>query len=757
MGRLGSIRLAILFLSLFVTGLVGCGGSSTPAGPPLAASIKLTPATASIELGSTLQLTASALGSNQQAIAIAFAYQSSNPQVLTVANNGLACAGSWDSLVAPAVCTPTGVGIAQVTASASGTTSAPVTVYVHQHIDQVTNMAVSPLPGALLPGPSGCLTVDTASVTTAQSRIYQAKALSQGMDITSTVGPITWTAVNSQVATTSTTAAGLLPGQMQATAKTPGLTQIFASVGNNNSNPLDFSACAVQSISLTVGTSNTTIISGSKGSSSTINATVVDIANNLLGNIPLTWSSTQPAVATAPANTAASVTVSGANVGGTSITASCIPPGCNSGFSPLQAIYPPTPITVTYTAGTGTTATSFPAFATTTNPQCDPANNCTPVLVQISGSPPTATAAATLPSIPNSLRSTLTGDRIYLGSDKGLMQVNPTANPVTVTNFATVTGKVLAISPSGGKVIVADTAPVTASHAAKQIFVFDTTTNSSFSFLLDPNVASAVASFSPDNLKAFIAVTIQPTGGAASGILYVYSTQAALQTIPLSAPASDVAFLPDGAFGYLAEPSGLSYLATCDVPSSIPTPTNPPVAGGSTAIHPLSNLVDPSSGSPDEMGFITLVPPNVEIVTSVVTGSGCIPAIPPGTLAVSNTAAGTFNLGQGTFTPVDFLVSTDGQKAYVLIQNQASVVAFDIPGKTISSMALVGTPAPLAGNLTPDGLTLYVAANDNNVHVIDTVVGGDVQQVVIPPSTLCSVASGAPPSGCSPDLLLVRP
>jgi hypothetical protein len=749
MGRLGSMRLAILVLTGFIPGLVGCGSSGPPAGPPLAASIKLTPTTASIELGSTLQLTASALGSNQQAISISFTYQSTNPQVLTVANNGVACAGSWDSLTAPAVCTPTGVGTAQVTASASGTTSAPVTIYVHQHIDQLTVASIPPPPGSLIPfPPTKCLTSNPANVTYAHNQTYQATAISQGMDITSTVGPISWTAVNSQVATTSTTAAGLLPGQMQATAKTPGITQIFASAGGTNSNPVDFNACPVQSIALTVGTSNSTIITGSKGSSSTINATVIDIAGSVLGGVPLTWSSTQPAVATAPASAAASATVSGANVGGTSITASCIPPSCNSGFSPLQAIYPPSPVAATYIAATGTTTASFPAFATTTNPQCNPTNNCTPVLVQISGSPLTATAAAGLPAIPNSVRSTLTGDRIYLGSDKGLMQVNPTATPATVSSFATIPGKVVAISPSGSKVIVADTAPITPSHPAKQMFVFDTTTNSPFSFLLDPNAASAVASFSPDNLKGFIAVTIQPPGGAASGILYVYSTQAALQTIPLSAPATDVAFLPDGAFGFLSEAAGLSYLATCDQPNS--TTSTPSTAPASLAIHALSNLPDANS-LPDAMGFITLAPPTVEIVTWGVTGTGCA-------LSANNPSPpASFNLGQGTFTPVDFLVSTDGQKAYVLIQNQASVVVFDIPGKTISSIALVGSPAPLAGDLTPDGLTLYVAGNDNNVHVIDTVTGGDVQQVLIPPSTLCSVTSGAPPSGCSPDLLVVRP
>jgi len=110
MGRLESGRSAFLFFVLIlVAGLLGCGGSSKPAGPPLPASIRLAPTTASIELGSTLQLIPTALGADQRPITISLTYQSSNPQVVTVANNGSLCAGSWDSLAAPVVCTPQGV------------------------------------------------------------------------------------------------------------------------------------------------------------------------------------------------------------------------------------------------------------------------------------------------------------------------------------------------------------------------------------------------------------------------------------------------------------------------------------------------------------------------------------------------------------------------------------------------------------------------------------------------------------------------
>ncbi len=109
-------------------------------------------------------------------------YVSSNPAVVTVAANGLACAGSWDSLASPLVCTPGGTGVAEVTAVALGVSSSPTTVYVHQHVDKVVISTVSTIP----PAPN------TPCLSVGQTIEYQARAFSRGADITSTVGSLTW-------------------------------------------------------------------------------------------------------------------------------------------------------------------------------------------------------------------------------------------------------------------------------------------------------------------------------------------------------------------------------------------------------------------------------------------------------------------------------------------------------------------------------------------------------------------------------------
>src|SRR5579862_5114628 len=143
MGRLGLVGFALFvaLLLLLLAGLVGCGSNSPVNTTSFAvpASVTLSPGpNVSLEIGNFQSFLASALTSTKTTIAEPVSYQSSNTAVLTVANNGLACAGSWNSLSNPQVCTPGGTGVAVVTATAQGVSSPSTTVYVHQHIDKVT-------------------------------------------------------------------------------------------------------------------------------------------------------------------------------------------------------------------------------------------------------------------------------------------------------------------------------------------------------------------------------------------------------------------------------------------------------------------------------------------------------------------------------------------------------------------------------------------------------------------------------------------
>ena len=184
MGRCGLFGFAffIAFLIFMLAGLLGCSSSSAvgTAGSAVPASIALAPTpNASMEIGTYQAFLAAALSSTKTTIAEPISYQSSNTAVLTIANNGLACAGSWDSLSNPQICTPGGVGVAVVTATAQGVSSPSTTVYVHQHIDKVVVSLL--FPQNQPPPVNPCLSVG-------QSANYQANAYSRGVDVTSTVG-----------------------------------------------------------------------------------------------------------------------------------------------------------------------------------------------------------------------------------------------------------------------------------------------------------------------------------------------------------------------------------------------------------------------------------------------------------------------------------------------------------------------------------------------------------------------------------------
>ena len=114
LAALGCILLCLVFL-------VACGQAKTTnvVVNPIPTSISLTTSSAvgsnvSLEIGKTLIVTATAHGARNNILNQTFSFLSSNPTVLTIAANGLACAGTWDSLTIPQICTPGTVGTVTV-------------------------------------------------------------------------------------------------------------------------------------------------------------------------------------------------------------------------------------------------------------------------------------------------------------------------------------------------------------------------------------------------------------------------------------------------------------------------------------------------------------------------------------------------------------------------------------------------------------------------------------------------------------------
>src|SRR5579871_1643387 len=403
--------LLVLFLSLVA---LGCGSGSSGKAIPPTITVTLSPSpTASMNVGSTLQFSAT-VTQNKTVISTPINFISNNNRVLSFGVNGLACAGSWDS--SGIVCSPGPPGVVRVLASGYGTPSATTTVYVHPQVTSIQAASMT------TPAP--------ACVPQNQTENFQATVFSGGTDITPFVGPLNWSVVDSTVAKTSTTITGLQPNQVQVTADQPGATQIFANISGVNGQSVPFETCPVQSISVVASSTGTDLLQLASGSSAALAPTVLDTQGNSITVNGLTWISTQPGVATAKG-----ASVSAVSPGGAGAFPVCAPPGCNVNLYPIYSS------NVVSTTVTGSTAANT-VFVTSTG--CfGTAVPCQTSLIPIDTQTNTAGTALIMPSAPSSFLVDPTGTRAYFGTTGGLRILTLAGS--TLLTAGSVKGKVLAV------------------------------------------------------------------------------------------------------------------------------------------------------------------------------------------------------------------------------------------------------------------------------------------------------------------------
>jgi len=588
-------------------------------------------------VGSVQVFTASAASASGGTINTPITYTSSDPSILTIAPNGVACAGHFD--VAFTTCTGGGTGIALVTASALGATSVPTWVFVHPPIDNITVTGTT-LNGAPIIEP--CL-------SQSQSMTVEAHAFSQGTDITAAVGPFSFSANNQTVVNLvpiyntvyspiNNKPYSLPTNQATATAQFPGITYIYASAGGVTSSSFQqplyqnaqgttspvldfFETCPIKSVALELGSglqlSGQTTFVTSKGTAQSATAVVTDIMGYtslpttnggiVLSKIPLTWTASQPGVLVAGTGCLETCTLATPLPGSGSVAASCSPPTCNIGFplvpaslsgsasdpsSPLsqcnaffatpsstfkscQELIPAPVYAETAISGLITGSTT-PASALATSTGCAPVPpvTCTTSIYNLSTTKPNAGSEIPLPVPPNSLMFDLAGDRAILGSEFGAQLINP-------SNFGTSSSPYSALGTVTGTILgISNNGSVavfsdTAQNLNQTYLVSLANTNSPAITPLSIPDTAAVA-FSPDALKTFLF-------GNGGSSMYVYSTVQALQgPILLSGPvnAHTVGFSPNGAFAFAAEaaangnPAILTAFNTCDNQVSA-SPANP--------------------------------------------------------------------------------------------------------------------------------------------------------------------------------------
>ena len=794
MHRCGSGFLLTLAM-IFVAALTGClGKSSSNANSEGVSSVTLSPTgMTSMDVGSTQPFSATAKNASGGTVLgadIQFIVESGSPNAsapLSIAANGNACAGTWDT--SDAICSPGTPGIALVRAVTNGISSPLTTVYVHQHIDSIQITTAESQPP------------EHDCFSQGQTWLYEGTAYSNKVDITGSVGPISWSFSNSGVVTVLPFVPPNQPNilnQAQTTAKAPGITQIFAAVSGTTSAPFPFTTCLVQYLRLQIGGQSQAgnSITVDNGGSIPVTATAVDTLGVLLETPPLTWSTTHPEVAafgTITSNAISNSATARANLGGATVFASCTPPTCNIGVLPGLPIYASDGLLPNGQQGygtisvdvTSTTATpTYTAWAATkqclNQPGCSSAMfSVTPGLVPIG-------PILSLPRTPNSMMfNHVSADRVYIGSDQGLMFVdvtgtNASATPVSNSSTCNVAlcGTVLAVSNDGKLVVVSDTV-----STPSQVYIYNGSSATTAPIdLVIPGETATAAAFSPDQLKIFILTS--------TGKMYVYSTVDAFTSVPIATSVTDVKFSADGSFAYIAgaPASSVSAFSTC----SLPTVGSVDIGSVTASATPMeifpSPVIAPFQPGSDQVTqkIIALEPPNLEFLTAQFTQTpvldGQFTCNPP--TIQSFTKGQSFNLGQGNFVPVYTQLVANGTEMVIVARKIPAVLLFNVNDGQTSSVPLVGNTDPLAADASTDGSQVYVAACDQyaqdgttctagSVHIVNTCavlscnvppnIGlGDFQQVPYVNinnngnTNMCNSQGGTAPL-CLPDMIAIQP
>jgi hypothetical protein len=814
--RFHILRLAVIVLCLW--SISGCGKGARPGVANTPSRINLIPGgNTSLVLGSVVSFTASVQGSSGSNINTTITYSSSDTSILTLAPNGVACAGHFD--VAFTTCTPGNTGVVTVTASALGSNSIPTYVFVHPPIDSISVI------GIVLNG----VPVQEPCLSQTQSMTIEAHAFSQGSDITSSVGPFTFSAANPSVV-------NLIPlvntfynfptNQSTAKALIPGMTQIYASAGGVSSSSFQqpqyqnsqgdtspaldfFETCPIQSVSLEVGpggsqqTTQTTFVTA-KGTSENATAVLTDVMGNsslpntngsvVLSRIPLTWTASQPGVLAAGSGCFQSCALSTPLAGSGSVTASCSPPTCNVGFPQVPASlstpaavaactnffhaqYPqfiscqqliPAPVYADTAVSGIITGTTTPASVLAGSTGCahEVPVNCSASLYSLSTAKAATGGENPVPVPPNSLLYDLAGDRVYMGSDFGAELVNPGNFGTTNSSFTalgTVTGNVLAASNNGALAAFSDTI-----HTPNQVYVVNTSNSNSLTATA-LNISSAgLAAFSPDGLKTLI------VGGNTGSSLYVYSSLLALQgPIALAGPAQAIGFSPNGAFAFVAESStstssaNLAAYTTCYNPLTASS-NQIPAATLTLPANPILMKVMPGVHIDGTDSFGNLIPDGVHVFVLDATGFDII------TSTISPPVAGTLcpqllqfsplqrvELSQGTIQPINFFASADGSQLYIAASATASILVYDFNTGTLTGIELVGSATPISADISADAGTIVIAGSDGMLHQVTTTLGGnDVVQLSFPslPNYQNPFCTFTPTTGpCTLNTVLVKP
>ncbi len=653
--------LVLLFLIALLLILPSCGGGSPKANVVAAITVPLD--TISLNKGDVFTLSPTATDKNGTSVLADFTYTSDNPSLVNVSTTGAVCAGTWNTNFI--VCTKTqSSGTAHVTISASGV-STSVTVYVHETVDRVV---VDPITADCVSSTATLQLSATAYSLDPNACTRLGEGAPPCAIPASSLGNFVWSADNGLVVTfDNNTNIGL------ATAATPGVTKVHASVSANTSPGVNFTTCPLVSLSLATTNGGTAPFSLAKGGTQALVATAVDSKNTTLTNIPVSWVSSQSFALSVAATTTTpqTATVTANNPGTASFLATCTAPSCNIGLNPIYSN-----LMVGSLAGTSNDTLYVASRDSLQLIPIDLANNNS------------IGTAITLGQKPNSLVMSRDGNFGAMGSDSAsAMSLTTSSNTVTNLNVA---GTMLGYSPDSS--LLAFQAPTL--NGVELLG----SSNLTLSAELPYTGTNVRVGFAPDSHSVFM------TQG--NNVMAYWNPSTQPQSVTLSANANDVAFMATGHAGYLAggAPSQVTARATCDPTAQV---DSKPAANPQFV-----------RAIPDGSGMLVLDPPNI-LVLSPVSGDNSCP---------SNVSSTENSYTTGVANPTQFLLTPDSSKAFIT-DGSKTIYIFNLSSHTTTPVTLSGVNATFEADITLDSAFAYIGADDGKVHKIDLTAGSDVGQI----------------------------
>ena len=685
--------------------------------------------------------------------------------------NGALCGGRWNrntggGVADYTICNATNhQGTAYVTVTAEGVASNPLPVYVHpqvtgvalgdlsQHCDTDPATNCSPASSSstststtctLLP--NGCCSAPLTTVGVAANsclsqgvtgqvaaRVYDAA----GDNISCVVGHLTYTAQTASVVT-------ITPDGV-ATAKAPGSTIVTATIAQAGSSAGFFSTCPPKSITLNApGVTDGNPVSVNQNVGQPLTATVLDTNNVPITGLSLNLLSTTPS--TLPSGSAGVITPTFPGTG--AISAQCLPPVCNP--SPLNDVGlfgNGLPVisneVVVNTPGTNSTVLYM---GSTSSQYIVPLDFTTGSL----GSP------VRLPFVPNSMVASVDGGTIYLGNSTALMVFNALSNSLARQD-TTVPGTVLAISPDGATLVIADT--------ARQLIYL---ANAGGSIETTYGGVATRAQFTPDSGTVYISAGTQTL---------VHSNFTGWTSITPPNATDDVVVAAPSVGAFFAGPtttargfcpvtsvttnaSGSQVVSNVFYPDAgVAAPTTDRLAATNDGNHILGATVATGAATLTDL-FLTH-PTSTGIMNGLPIGS-CVAS--GGPLHFTANPVATLALPGVAATSINAIVPTsDSAIAFVTYTGAGGVLPTYTPANSAISGALgsialatvsgTAPTAPVAGVISSDNTTFYIGTSgDNRVHVINRTTLADQPAQVVTPN-LPGIDGGT----ATPNLLALRP